>query len=91
MEIERGHDFRIAGALRGFKDARVPMVLNVVAYWLVGFPLAYGFGVALGQGAGAVWMGLIAGLSVCAVLLSLRYRQVAQRAVIAVQGNSSRK
>jgi len=91
FQVADGLQVGAAGALRGFKDARVPMVLNVVAYWLVGFPLAYGFGVALGQGAGAVWMGLIAGLSVCAVLLSLRYRQVAQRAVIAVQGNSSRK
>ena len=66
------------------------MVLNLVAYWLVGFPLAYGFGVVLGQGARAVWAGLIAGLSVCAVLLSLRYARVARRA-IAAQRNSSRK
>ena len=77
----------------GFKDARVPMLLNVVAYWLIGFPLAYGFGVVLGQGVRAVWTGLIAGLVVCAVLLSWRYALITRRAVAAraVQGNSGRK
>lgn len=68
---------------RRFKDARVPMLLNVVAYWLIGFPLAYGFGVVLGQGVRAVWTGLIAGLVVCAVLLSWRYALITRRAVAA--------
>ncbi|MGE0582185.1 MAG: MATE family efflux transporter [Steroidobacteraceae bacterium] len=90
FQVADGLQVGAAGALRGFKDARVPMVLSVVAYWLVGFPLAYGFGVVLGLGAGAVWTGLIAGLFVAAALLSWRYAFISRRAV-AVQGNSSRK
>ncbi len=93
FQVADGLQVGAAGALRGFKDARVPMLLNVVAYWLIGFPLAYGFGVVLGQGVRAVWTGLIAGLVVCAVLLSWRYALITRRAVAAraVQGNSSRK
>jgi Na+-driven multidrug efflux pump len=30
-----------AGLLRGLKDTRVPMLLAIVSYWVVGFPLAY--------------------------------------------------
>ena len=90
FQLADGLQVGAAGALRGFKDARVPMVLNVVAYWLVGFPLAYGFGVVLGQGASAVWTGLIAGLFACAVLLTWRYAVVSRRA-LAAQGSSSRK
>lgn len=96
FQIADGLQVGAAGALRGFKDAHIPMALNLVAYWLVGFPLAYGFGVVLGQGARAVWTGLIAGLTVCAVLLSWRYALISRRAVARataaiVQGNSSRK
>ncbi|MBI3199783.1 MAG: hypothetical protein HYZ40_20155, partial [Rhodospirillales bacterium] len=41
----RGLQVGAAGALRGFKDANVPMALNFVAYWLIGFPAAWWFGI----------------------------------------------
>lgn len=81
FQLADGLQVGAAGALRGFKDAKVPMGINLVSYWLVGFPLAYGFGVIYGLGAVAVWSGLIAGLSFSAVLLSLRYARVTSRAV----------
>lgn len=79
FQVADGLQVGAAGALRGFKDARVPMILNLIAYWVVGFPLAYGFGVVAGFGAAAVWSGLIAGLVVCAIALTLRYRLVSGR------------
>ncbi|HRQ65737.1 MAG TPA: MATE family efflux transporter [Xanthomonadaceae bacterium] len=61
------------GALRGLKDTRVPMILTLFAYWLVGMPLGYGLAFPLGWGAPGVWVGLIAGLSVAALLLYARF------------------
>jgi len=90
FQLADGLQVGAAGALRGFKDARVPMLLNVIAYWLIGFPLAYGFGVALGRGAPAVWTGLIAGLFVCALLLCARYVFVGRRAMAAAGAPYSR-
>ncbi|HBZ38537.1 MAG TPA: MATE family efflux transporter, partial [Balneola sp.] len=29
------------GALRGLKDTRTPMIVNFIAYWLIGFPIGY--------------------------------------------------
>jgi MATE family multidrug resistance protein len=65
------------GALRGLKDTRVPMVLAAIAYWGIGMPLGATLGLGLGGltpplGPRGMWMGLIAGLSVAAVLLALR-------------------
>lgn len=80
FQVADGLQVGAAGALRGFKDARVPMVLNVIAYWLVGFPLAWYFGVVRGGGAEAVWTGLIVGLFACAALLTARYRFVTRDA-----------
>lgn len=81
FQVSDGLQIGAAGALRGFKDARVPMVLNLVSYWVVGFPLAFGLGVAMGGGPVYVWVGLIAGLTACAIALNLRYRVVSSAAV----------
>jgi MATE family multidrug resistance protein len=81
FQISDGLQVGGAGALRGFKDVRVPMLLNLFSYWGIGFPLAYGLGVARGLGPVYVWVGLIAGLTVCAVLLNVRYSVISRRAV----------
>lgn len=81
FQVSDGLQIGAAGALRGFKDARVPMLLNFVSYWIVGFPLAFGLGVVLGGGPAYVWVGLIAGLTACAIALNVRYRVVSRDAV----------
>ena len=83
FQVSDGVQIGAAGALRGFKDAKVPMALNFTSYWLFGFPLAFGLGVAWGGGPYYVWLGLIAGLTACAVALTLRFRFVSARAVAA--------
>ncbi len=67
-----------AGALRGLKDTKVPMLLAALAYWGVGMPLGAVLGLGLGGfttawGPPGMWIGLIAGLTVAAVLLGGRF------------------
>lgn len=62
-----------AGALRGLKDTRVPMVLAAISYWAVGMVLGAWLGLGLGWGPRGMWIGLIAGLTVAAVLLGTRF------------------
>ncbi|HJW47264.1 MAG TPA: MATE family efflux transporter [Lysobacter sp.] len=62
-----------AGALRGLKDTRVPMVLAALAYWGIGMPVGAGLGLGLGWGPKGMWIGLIAGLTVAAALLGTRF------------------
>ncbi|HWN07382.1 MAG TPA: MATE family efflux transporter [Steroidobacteraceae bacterium] len=76
FQVPDGLQVGTAGALRGFKDANVPMALNFAAYWLIGFPAAWWFGIRLGAGPSGIWAGLIAGLVTCAVFLVLRYRHI---------------
>lgn len=72
-----------AGALRGYQDTRVPMLLTMIAYWLVGLPSGYILGMTdlLGppQGPAGFWKGLIIGLSVAALFLSIRLAIVGGR------------
>ncbi|MDG2005646.1 MAG: MATE family efflux transporter [Novosphingobium sp.] len=64
-----------AGVLRGLQDTRVPMVIAVTGYWLIGFVTAaiLGLGTPL-EGIG-VWLGLALSLVVVAVLLLLRWHR----------------
>ena len=68
-----------AGALRGLKDTRVPMLITVLAYWGLGLPLGAWLGLRQGQGAPGLWTGLIVGLSAAATLLAWRFWRLARR------------
>ena len=61
------------GALRGIEDVRVPTVIAVIAYWVVGLPVGYLLGFRYGLGATGIWYGLLIGLSFAAVLLVYRF------------------
>lgn len=77
FQLSDGVQVAAAGVLRGYKDTRMSMVLTAIAYWGIGFPLAWWFGIRLGYGANAVWIGLIAGLSAAAALLLWRFMRLA--------------
>jgi multidrug resistance protein, MATE family len=67
------------GALRGVKDTRVPMLITVSAYWLVGLPLAVMLAFEGGFGPAGIWLGFIAGLAVAAAGLSARFLHRSRR------------
>lgn len=63
------------GALRGIEDVRIPTLIAVTAYWVVGLPSGYWLTFTLGMGATGIWYGLFIGLTLAAVLLYFRFRQ----------------
>ncbi|WP_406676014.1 MATE family efflux transporter [Roseobacter weihaiensis] len=67
------------GLLRGVQDTRMPMIFAAVSYWGVGIPCSYFFGFVLGFDGIGVWLGLVVGLALAAVLLSVRFWVVTLR------------
>lgn len=65
-----------AGALRGLKDTRVPMLFAALGYWAIGLPVGLGLAHPAGIGPAGVWMGLGVGLAVVAGLMLLRWRRL---------------
>lgn len=61
------------GLLRGVQDTRVPMVLAVVSYWLIGLPAGWLLAFPLGLGPPGLWLGLLIGLMAAAGLLMSRF------------------
>jgi MATE family multidrug resistance protein len=81
FQISDGLQVSANGALRGLKDTKIPMVMTVLAYWLIGLPLGYVLCMSWELGASGLWIGLIVGLSVAAVLLSGRFHFVMRKHV----------
>ncbi len=61
------------GALRGVKDTRVPMMITVAAYWVVGMPLAWWLAFHTDVGPLGVWWGFIVSLALAAAGLGWRF------------------
>jgi MATE family multidrug resistance protein len=78
FQFSDGMQVAASGALRGMKDTRVPMLITTFAYWGVGMPVGWWLAFPVGYGARGMWMGLIAGLSMAAILLSVRFWRLAR-------------
>ena len=61
------------GFLRGLHDTRMPMVLAALSYWGIGMPVSLLLTFGLDLGVTGVWLGLVVGLTVAAVLLMARF------------------
>ena len=61
------------GLLRGVQDTTVPMVMATISYWVIGLPVSYLLAFTFGFGAVGLWLGLVIGLAVAAVLLLWRF------------------
>ena len=78
FQVADGVQIGAAGALRGFKDTTVPMVINMFSYWVLAFPLSYLAAVTFRSPPSYIWGGFVIGLTVAAVLLTVRYNRVSQ-------------
>lgn len=73
FQIFDGLQAMALGLLRGVQDTRVPMLLAVVSYWLIGLPMGWALAFPAGLGPAGLWVGLVAGLAVAALLLLGRF------------------
>ncbi|HCH61696.1 MAG TPA: hypothetical protein DFR83_02750 [Deltaproteobacteria bacterium] len=72
------------GVLRGAGDTRVPAMMNVVAYWLVGLPVGWWVGLMVTKEPWGVWSGLVVGLVLVASLMMGRLWLVSGRQTLRV-------
>ncbi|MBJ6870656.1 MATE family efflux transporter, partial [Vibrio cholerae] len=66
----------VQGALRGYKDVNVALIMTLIAYWIIGLPLGYILATYTEWAAKGYWIGLIIGLAFGAAFLLIRLFQV---------------
>ncbi len=83
FQISDGLQVGAAGALRGYKDTLITLILSTISFWVIGLPLGYYLGLSQDapMGAAGFWIGLVAGLSFNAVLLLGRLKFISNRAI----------
>ena len=81
FQVADGVQIGAAGALRGYKDTRMPMVINMFSYWALGFPLAYLATITFMAPPTYIWAGFVLGLSVAAILLTVRFNLLSRRSL----------
>ena len=74
FQIFDGVQVIAVGALRGYRDTAVPMLIAAIGYWAIGFVGSWLLAFPLGFGAMGLWSGLALGLAVVATALTLRLR-----------------
>ena len=89
FQVFDGPQATVMGTLRGYKDTRAPMMVALVAYWLIGLPvgvtLCFGFLGIPGIGVHGMWWGLVAGLAVVACALFARLARISNDPVRVAQ------
>ncbi len=74
-----------SGALRGFQDVKVPLLIQVVAFWVIAFPIAYSLALTdywgSAWGVKGFWLGMIIAASCASIGLLARWYYVAARVV----------
>lgn len=72
FQIPDGLQAVAISVLRGLNDTRTPGMIAIASFWITGVGVGAVFGFGLGWGPTGVWAGLLVGLSVAAVALSVR-------------------
>lgn len=74
-----------SGALRGFQDVKVPLLIQIVAFWVIAFPIAYSLALTdywgSAWGVKGFWLGMIIAASCASIGLLARRHHVAARVV----------
>ena len=82
FQFSDGIQVGAAGGLRGLKDTTVPMFYSVIAYWLIGMTVGYQLTFTYELGPRGMWIGMIAGLTVGAVIFSARFWRSSTRLIV---------
>ncbi len=68
------------GALRGLGETRVPMIANLIGYWILGLPIGLTLCFVLHWGIFGLWLGLTSALVLIALILLRRWQRDSIRA-----------
>ena len=69
FQVFDGAQAVLTGALRGLGETRRPMLINLLGHWMIGLPIGVYLAFRRGWNATGLWLGLVAGLVVVALLL----------------------
>lgn len=67
------------GALRGYEDVKIPMLVVLISYFVIALPVSYFFAFTVNLGPAGIWVGYLVGLMSVGITLLSRFRKLSRR------------
>ncbi len=74
FQIPDGVQVVLSGVMRGLNETKIPMILGLISYWVIGLPIGAYLAYQKGMEARGLWIGLAIGLTCMCVLLVIFYQ-----------------
>jgi multidrug resistance protein, MATE family len=89
MQVFDGLQSVSLGSLRGIRDMRFPVVVSLVAYWLLALPAGYVLAFTFNLGGAGLWLGFGIGLAVAGITLVRRFNRLSQQRDLLIAANAA--
>lgn len=81
FQLSDGIQLVVLGALRGMQDVKIPSIITFISYWLIAIPLGITLAIYFELKAFGMWIGLLFGLTIAAILLLLRFHKQTKKLI----------
>lgn len=81
FQLSDGIQLVTLGALRGMQDVFIPSILTFIAYWVIAIPLGILLAIYYKLQATGMWIGLLSGLTISAIMLLLRFHNQTKKLI----------
>ena len=81
FQLSDGIQLVVLGALRGMQDVVTPSIITFISYWLIAIPLGILLAVYFEWKAIGMWIGLLIGLTIAAIMLLLRFHNQTKKLI----------
>ena len=81
FQIFDGLQVVILGALRGMQDVKIPTIITLISYWLIGFPICYYLGLYTPLKSLGIWIGLLISLVSASIMLFIRFNFLTKKLI----------
>ena len=79
FQLFDGSQVVMLGALRGYEDVKIPMVVVLISYFIIALPVSYFFAFTVNLGPAGIWIGYLIGLMSVGITLFVRFRKLSRR------------
>lgn len=81
FQLSDGIQLVVLGALRGMQDVVIPSIITFISYWLIAIPLGILLAIYFEWKAYGMWIGLLIGLTIAAIMLLLRFHNQTKKLI----------
>lgn len=74
FQIPDGVQVVLSGVMRGLNETKIPMILGLISYWVIGLPIGAFLAYQRGMEARGLWIGLAIGLTCMCICLIMFYK-----------------